>query len=104
MSEIIHIAGPVVIFRSIQRQRCSWCGALIQEHDLARISRPLEPDEDPDNPEPWEPGHWEVGGLVAMEGTFPAASWVVEPEVEDGEAQAPELSCMLRLPEDPTSS
>ena len=38
--EIIHVAGTPVTFGSITRQRCCWCGALIQERDLARISRP----------------------------------------------------------------
>lgn len=99
MSGQIHIAGVCVYMGSLRRQRCSWCGALLHEYDLANIARPLEPGEDPENPEPWEPGSWEVGGLVQMEGTFPCVSFVVEPELVDGEAQAPDTSCMRLDPE-----
>lgn len=88
-AEVIHVAGPTITVGSIRRQRCQWCGALIQEYDLARLSRPLEPGEDPESPEPWEPGRWT--GLVAISGTFPVMSRAV-PEPEDG--KVPEGSCM----------
>lgn len=91
----VHIAGTVVSMGSLRRQRCSWCGALLQEYDLAAISRPLEPGEDPEHPEPWEPGAWAVGGLVRLSGTFPRVGEAVEPELKDGVPQAPEDSCLV---------
>lgn len=50
--EILHLAGPVVVYGNVRRQRCVWCGALIQEMPLARMARQLEPGEDPDSPAP----------------------------------------------------
>lgn len=95
LSEVLHLVGPVVTVGTAMRQRCSWCGALILDHDLAKISRMLEPGEDPDNPDPWKPATWPFGGLVAMAGVFPAVTWVVEPEYhEDGTPKVPESSCM----------
>jgi hypothetical protein len=94
LSEVIHIAGPTIAANAIRRQRCMWCGALISEDDLANIARPLEPGEDPDNPEPWEPAAWGVNELVAVAGTNPRAKWLVEPVVEDGHTKIPERSCM----------
>ncbi|MET0604284.1 MAG: hypothetical protein ABW167_20025 [Baekduia sp.] len=68
----------------MRRQRCAWCGALIQGYDLSRIARPTEPGEDPDVA--WEPAIWD--GLVAVDG---GAFWsVVDPE--DG--KIPPTSCM----------
>lgn len=90
MAEIVHVAGPTLTYDTVRRQRCLWCGALIDEYDLSRIARPLEPDEDPDNPKPWEPGHWE--GLVAVDGNM---RWSID-EPPDG--KAPERSCMRLLP------
>lgn len=94
LGELVHVAGTVLTFGQYRRQRCSWCGALLQEYDLANISRPLEPGEDPDNPEPWEPAAWPVGGLVAVVDGGPRAMWVVKPEQIGGEPQAPGNSCM----------
>ena len=90
----IHIAGPTLTYDGIRRQRCSWCGALIQEYDLNNISRELEPGEDPDNPEPWEPASWAVGDEVAAVGVFPRTSWSVDTEFRDGVPIAHNDSCM----------
>jgi hypothetical protein len=93
----VHIAGPTLTVGTVRRQRCVWCGALLDEHDLAMIARPLEPGEDPENPEPWEPGAWEVGGLVRTSGTFPRVGEAIEAERHDdgsGAFRIPEDSCM----------
>lgn len=34
VEEIVHLAGPLVTFDNVSRQRCVWCGALIEERDL----------------------------------------------------------------------
>jgi hypothetical protein len=98
--EIIHFPGPVVSFQSIYRQRCSWCGALIQEYDLQRISiqedgrpedlrgKPLDPDR--------ELSWWSE--LVAISGTNPVSKWTV-PIPTDG--KAPDRSCMVLMPTEP---
>jgi hypothetical protein len=91
------VAGPTITVGSIRRQRCAWCGALLEEQDLSRIARPLEPGEDPDNPKPWEPGAWETGAHVRLSGTNPRFSSLEEhePHPEDpSQWQVPEDSCM----------
>lgn len=96
--EIIHFAGPVCTFGSISRQRCQWCGALIQERDLAAIAM-LEDDREPERRgkpiEVEEIGWW--SGLVAVSGTNPVVLLAVD-ELDD--QQAPERSCMVVLPEE----
>lgn len=84
MAEIIHVAGPVITVGTLRRQRCTWCGALVEEHDLAMVSRPVEAGEDPDVP--WEPAVWT--GLVAVDGHV---FWAVA-DPEDG--KIPPTSCM----------
>lgn len=94
--EIVHLAGPPVTFGTFRRQRCLWCGALIDEIDLNNISRQILPGEDPN--EPWEPSSWPVGEQIAMAGTWPTTTWVVtsKPSDEDPEAtKAHDRSCML---------
>lgn len=103
--EIIHLAGPVITFGSVSRQRCSWCGALIDEKDITNIAvletdraserrgEPLMPDE-----LAW----WEVGGLVAVTGSNPRMSYAVDAEESKNEFMpdgspthtAPERCCM----------
>lgn len=98
--EIIHVAGPVMHFGAVYRQRCQWCGALIQEMDLRHIAiqedgrpedlrgKPIDPDREL---------HW-WSDLVAISGTFPKVlSHRDHPE--DGEA--PERSCMVLMPAEP---
>lgn len=96
MSEIVHFAGPVMTFGSVSRQRCAWCGALIQEYDLRRVaveesSRPPERRGKPLDVD--ELGWWEKC-LVAVDGP---AKWRVD-EPEDG--KAPDRSCMQLLPDE----
>lgn len=85
---VVHIAGlPVVVDGTQQRQRCSWCGAVLLDNDLARMMVPV-------GQEGGEPATWEVGSLVAVDGGI---SYVVEP-VED---KLPDEAC-ARLPHDVT--
>lgn len=96
-SEIVHFAGPVCTYGSVARQRCQWCGALIQERDLAAIAV-SEAGRDPERQgKPLdfdELGHWE--GLVAVSGSNPRVLRAVEPEPSEDEGynRAPERSCM----------
>jgi hypothetical protein len=88
MDSQVHIAGPTLRVGNVRRQRCVWCGALLEEYDLTRVSRALEPGE---------PASWEVGELVRLSGTFPRAAVAVEatPHAEDADAFAiPDDSCM----------
>lgn len=57
----IHIAGNVIVVGTHQRQRCSWCGALLDDHDLSRVMFPLSTPEAERTL-----GHWE--GLVLVDG------------------------------------
>jgi hypothetical protein len=97
MSELpsqVHLAGAVVRVRNLQRQRCEWCGALLEELDLANVGVVVEAGAD--GP-PLPPSGWPQGALVRVTGTFPRVGTVVEPEPhpEDPDAVAiPEDSCM----------
>lgn len=93
MGPLIHVAAPPLTFGTVRRQRCAWCGALIDEYDLASIAAPVERDAE-GNIIPFEgPGAWV--GLVAVDGGH---RWAVD---DPADGRAPESSCMERLPVDP---
>lgn len=50
---ITHIAGLQVQVGHRMRQRCSWCGALLEDHDLENVAVPVG-QEGP--PALWAPG------------------------------------------------
>lgn len=95
MSEIIHFPGQVMTFGSVARQRCMWCGALIEEKDLDRIaieeaSRPPERQGKPlevDDLAWWR-------DLVAVDGNWKS---IVE---HPADGKAPERSCMRLMPQE----
>jgi hypothetical protein len=67
--EIIHFAGPTMTFGPRRRQRCLWCGALIQEYDLGAIAIPeagRKPEHKGKPIQDDEISHW--SGLVAVSG------------------------------------
>jgi hypothetical protein len=90
----VHLAGPAIRAAQVIRQRCAWCGALIDEFDLDRIAIPegdpplVEEDGTPRD-------RWV--GLVAVdvqEGVV-TAKWAV-PDPVLGEI--PDDSCMALDP------
>jgi hypothetical protein len=93
VSQQVHIAGPTITFDDVRRQRCAWCGALIDEVDLSTVSRPLDPGETPEDAADWEPASWRMGDEVAVMGTFPRTSWLVETPIRDGRPRTHEDSC-----------
>lgn len=83
-----HIVGLDVMVGPVRRQRCGWCGVLLDQLDLTRVAWPLNPDgSDPGPPPPWP-----VGALMRTDGAF---SSVVDHA--DGD-QLPDDAC-ARLPE-----
>ena len=38
ITEQIHLAGPAITFLTYVRQRCMWCGYVLIDEDLARVS------------------------------------------------------------------
>lgn len=61
---VTHIAGPdIVIGGRRLRQRCSWCGAVLLDYDLANVAVQVEPGE-----EQQSPSTWPVGRLVQVDG------------------------------------
>jgi hypothetical protein len=80
---VVHIVGPDVQVGSVRRQRCVWCGVLLEEYDLARVAAPV--GQDP------TPPVWPQGGLVLVDGNMTATV-----PHEDG-AQLPDNACD-RLP------
>lgn len=88
--EIVHLAGPVITFGTVQRQRCAWCGALIDERDHSRMATPVDPtaSEEVQREEATRAIELKWQGFVAVDGHV---RWAV-PEPDDG--KAPEHSCM----------
>lgn len=102
MAELIHLVGTeITVEGRYLRQRCSWCGALLLDYDLASVARPLEEGEDPENPNPWKPATWTVGGFVAVDdhsGWRMARAVEATPHPEhEGEFRMPKGNCCLLL-------
>lgn len=76
---VTHIAGLDVQVGPYLRQRCAWCGAMLDDYDLRCVA--VMEGQNP------RPAIWKVGVLVAIDG---GASWVVEHE--DG-ADLPANAC-----------
>lgn len=102
---LVHIAGPAIRAGDVIRQRCAWCGALLSEHDLARIAFPDGEDPGLVDADGAPTLRWE--GLVAIS-TGPeledgrsgsTALWAVA-DPEDG--KIPDDSCMA-LPSEATT-
>lgn len=89
---IVHIAGPTLVVNGQQRQRCSWCGALLCDDDLDHVASVV------DGPFPGSgPACWPVGEYVAEDGAY----WfVMRPADPD---DLPETAC-ARLPHELTRS
>jgi hypothetical protein len=93
---LVHLAAPSVRVGGVIRQRCAWCGALIDEVDLGRVAWVAE-DGDPGfvdgdgNPR----SRW--SGLVAVEvveGVVSSRCAVADP----GDGKVPDDSCMALDP------
>jgi len=97
---IAHLAGPLIVFGGVARQRCVWCGALIEERDLNRMAVAIDESASPEvqQEEVASVGRSEWKGWVLIVGTNPVMKTTVE-EPEDG--HAPDESCMRLLPGEP---
>lgn len=103
MTYLVHIAGPAIRAANVIRQRCAWCGALLEEHDLDRLAVQVEDGQT--DAEALEAAglvtaggdpvsRWE--GLVAVaRHEHGGAMWALE-DPEDG--KIPEDSCMALDP------
>jgi hypothetical protein len=79
---VIHIAGlPVTIDGHHIRQRCAWCGALLEDQDLRRTASTTS--------EPYPT--WDVGALVLIDGNMKATV--------EREARMPSNCCANLSPE-----
>lgn len=98
-SHVVHVAGMVLTVGDVIRQRCAWCGALIDERDTSRMAVQVDTTASPEvqQHEANEAIHrtrWEPGALVAIAGDGPGgggAYWVVD---EPADGKVPPESCM----------
>lgn len=67
-SGVTHIAGIRVQTGQFVRQRCAWCGAVLEDYDLERLGVIPGPDG-----QAGEVPLWEVGGLVLVDGALSMA-------------------------------
>lgn len=97
--ELVHLAGPAITYDNVQRQRCVWCGALIDERDLSRMAVQVDPNasEEVQNEEATRALELKWEGFVAVNGHV---RWSLEWPNDD---KAPERSCMRLLPNELTS-
>lgn len=103
MSEaLVHFAAPPLRAGDVIRQRCAWCGALIEERDLSMTAVQIQPGETADDARRTLVGDdgtpargWE--GLVAVdvqEGII-TAKWAVD---DPADGRIPVDSCMALDP------
>jgi hypothetical protein len=71
MNEVIHIAGLDVVVGTQLRQRCAWCGAIIDDKDLRGLAVALQPGETEAAPYP----SWPIGALI---GRMDGATYVID--------------------------
>lgn len=64
MTAVVHIIGFPAQVGSIRRQRCAWCGALLDEMDFSRVAWSLNDD----GTDPGPPPYWPVGDLIEVDG------------------------------------
>lgn len=87
-----HLAGPAItVDGRYMRQRCSWCGAVLLDYDLANVGVPEGQDG---------PSGWALDAMI-RQSDHGAVSYVVEPErsaTGDG-VKLPDDSCMRIDPE-----
>lgn len=79
-----HIIGPPMTMNSatrglVRRQRCLWCGALVDEMELERVAVQVPADGSPPRP----PATWEPGAVIRVQGTNPRMTSVVEVGPDD---------------------
>lgn len=94
---LVHYVGPVVRIGPFRRQRCMWCGAIVDEVDLSRVAMPIpegKTEEQARADGDFEPPTWQVAAWVGVDG---GVRWV-ERSVEDDaalgdDATTPERSC-----------
>lgn len=94
-----HIVGMDVSLGTLRRQRCAWCGHLLVDEDLARMSWALNSDgSDPGPPSVF----WRMGAVVAIDGAVryivDEADWP-ESRAHPGEKRLPDGCCALLDPE-----
>jgi hypothetical protein len=92
----IHVAGWPVQYGPLIRQRCAWCGAMIEDLDLRSMAFPIPHGKTEDQARAdgdLQPGSWPPGALVARDGPV---RYVLEHIDGDG---APAGSCLLLDPD-----
>lgn len=94
-SGVSHIVSHLVQVGPYRRQRCVWCGAVILDEDLSRMSWKLAED----GTDPGPGNGWEAGGVVEIDGSMtrviPGEEW---PLSADGSGdRALPANCCARL-------
>lgn len=85
---MIHIIGPAITVGSHRRQRCSWCGATLDDLDLATVAIAVPEGKEVDFDA--SVAEWPAGKLMAVSGF---ARFVVAHE--DGDVLPADCCAML---------
>lgn len=84
--QIIHIAAQPVLVGTHHRQRCAWCGAIIEDQDLTMAARLLE-----DADKPWPA--WPTGELISTTAGEPGGGGVTFVVAHEDGAVLPDGCC-----------
>lgn len=99
---VVHLSGPAITFDCHVRQRCSWCGYVIEDTDLHRVEVQTREDG---TPGPWSSFPFDTFLRVTTSGGFTGTSIVPDEELvgEDEpteEQRAEGITRIIRVPDD----
>jgi hypothetical protein len=95
---VTHLAGEAILFDGRQRQRCAWCGYVIEDQDLAHVAVML--NEDGSTP---EYPHWPPGAFLrtTTNGGFTGTHIVSDEELAyEPDEVCEEHRASVRVPDD----
>lgn len=96
---VSHLAGEPVFYTAeegeIMRQRCCWCGALLEDWKSWLMSVAVEDGQEPD----LTPPHWTPGRFVDWVHPDGAGGWGALNTWEPGAGPVPETACMRMNPD-----
>lgn len=98
----MHLVGIDMRIGPLRRQRCAWCGQLLVDEDLSKMSWMLNAD----GTDPGPPGMWPAGEVIEVIGDLGSGRFMrIVPEsdwpdsVSDpGEKRLPDGCCALLDP------
>ncbi len=100
---LVHVVGPAEVWEGrLRRQRCTWCGALLDEVDLARTAVMIPEGKTEDQARAdgdLELPIWPVGGFLRVDGPVRVVVDAEQSDVDPNAWKVPADCCMRLDPE-----